>query len=64
MARYTDIPIFQAPQQYKTMPKKRYYGTTKYPEVPLSFEDIYVTVEIGDRFDQLALQYYGEPSFW
>ena len=64
MARYTDIPIFQAPQQYKIMPKKRYYGTTKYPEVPLSFEDIYVTVEIGDRFDQLALQYYGEPSFW
>ena len=28
------------------------------------FSDIYVYAEQGDRYDQLALQYYGDPSLW
>ena len=43
---------------------KRYYNTTKYP-VPVSdFNDIYVITQEGDRFDNLALQYYGDPTLW
>lgn len=58
MGRYTDITIL------KTSQNKRYYGTTKYPEIPLSFNDIYVYSTQGDRFDILAQQYFGDSSLW
>ncbi len=45
MSRYRDIPILQ------TTTRKQYYGTTKYPQIPLDFSDIYVYSTIGDRFD-------------
>ena len=61
MSRYTKIPIFRSSVEYKTAPNKRYYGTVRYPEIPLNFEDIYVYTEQGDRFDILAQEYYGDP---
>ena len=44
--------------------KKQYYQTTKYPEVPLSANDIYVYTTVGDRFDTLARLYYQDQSLW
>tara|TARA_B000000557_G_C20701635_1_gene411850 strand:+ start:219 stop:539 length:321 start_codon:yes stop_codon:yes gene_type:complete len=64
MSRYTKIPIFRSSVEYKTAPNKRYYGTVRYPEIPLNFEDIYVYTEQGDRFDILAQEYYGDPRLW
>ena len=64
MSRYTKIPIFRSSVEYKTAPNKRYYGTVRYPEIPLNFEDIYVFTEQGDRFDILAQEYYGDPRLW
>jgi hypothetical protein len=58
MNRYRDISIFA------NASRKRYYGTTKYPEIPLDFNDIYVYSTIGDRFDKLALQYYSDSTLW
>ena len=58
MSRYSKIDSFS------TDKGKKYYGTTKYPEVPLSFNDIYVYTDEGDRFDILAQQYYGDSSLW
>lgn len=58
MNRYQNAPIF------KNIAGKRYYGTTKYPEIPLDFNDIYVYSTAGDRFDTLALQYYSDPTLW
>jgi len=43
---------------------KRVYQTTKYPEILLTEDDIYVTTVQGDRFDVLALQYYQDESLW
>jgi hypothetical protein len=40
------------------------YQTTRYPEIPLSENDIYVYASQGDRFDTLAYQYYGDQSLW
>ena len=40
------------------------YQTSRYPQVPLSPEDIYVYTVQGDRFDILALQYYSDSSLW
>jgi len=63
MARYTDIRYVTDPKVNGTQGRE-YYGPTKYPEVPLSFEDTYVYAEQGDRYDQLALQYYGDFNLW
>tara|TARA_R110000803_G_scaffold116259_4_gene184875 strand:- start:2051 stop:2371 length:321 start_codon:yes stop_codon:yes gene_type:complete len=63
MARYTDIK-YVANRKPNGTQGKEYYGPTKYPEIPLSFEDTYVYAEQGDRYDQLALQYYGNSNLW
>jgi phage tail protein X len=44
--------------------KNRYYSTTIYPEIPLSFSDVYLYTTQGDRFDLLAEQYYNDSSLW
>ena len=36
----------------------------KYPEITREFSDIYVYTTKGDRFDILALNYYGDSSLW
>lgn len=58
MGRYQDTTVF------KSNTGKRYYGTTKYPEIPLDYNDIYVYSTQGDRFDILAQQYYSDSSLW
>jgi phage tail protein X len=57
MNRYQPIPIIKTDN-------KPNYQTTRYPEIPLSDEDIYVYTSQGDRFDILANQYYGDQSLW
>jgi len=58
MDRYTTIPT------EKTITGKTIYKTVRYPEIPRSFSDVYVYTTIGDRFDTLAQQYYGDSSLW
>jgi phage tail protein X len=55
--------------RYQKIPKTKIngnvvYKTSRYPEVPLSENDIYVYSTQGDRFDVLAQQYYGDSSLW
>lgn len=55
--------------RYQNIPKTKIdgnlvYQTSKYPEVPLSVNDIYVYTVQGDRFDTLAQQYYSDSSLW
>jgi hypothetical protein len=40
------------------------YRTSRYPQVPLNADDIYVYTVQGDRFDTLANQYYRDSSLW
>ena len=40
------------------------YATSRYPEIPLSENDIYVYTTQGDRYDILTLNYYGDSSLW
>ena len=44
--------------------KKLVYTTSRYPEIPLSVNDIYVYTTQGDRYDLLALSYYGNAQLW
>jgi hypothetical protein len=59
MNRYSSIPVTQTADN----PKRRYINV-KYPEISLDFSDIYVYTTRGDRYDTLALAYYGDSSLW
>ena len=56
--------------RYRAVPRRRdqdgnkYYNHVTYPVPPLDFNDIFVYTNIGDRFDNLAQQYYGDSSLW
>ena len=43
---------------------KRYYKSLKYPEIPLSANDLYVITTSGDRLDLLANKYYQDIGLW
>tara|TARA_R110002167_G_scaffold199886_2_gene403208 strand:- start:1179 stop:1484 length:306 start_codon:yes stop_codon:yes gene_type:complete len=43
---------------------KKYYKPLKYPEIPLSINDIYVITTDGDRLDSLAYQFYKNTDYW
>jgi len=57
MNRYSNITTIK-------IDNKICYQTTRYPEVPLSDQDIYLYTTQGDRFDVLALTYYEDQSLW
>ena len=55
--------------RYKNIPKtkingKVVYKTSRYPEIPLAENDLYVITVQGDRYDTLAQQYYNDSSLW
>ena len=43
---------------------KRIYTAIKYPEIPNSINDIYVSTVYGDRLDLLAHQFYKDVDLW
>tara|TARA_R110000744_G_scaffold214415_1_gene333193 strand:+ start:908 stop:1213 length:306 start_codon:yes stop_codon:yes gene_type:complete len=51
-------------QQRTTYKSKKYFKNIKYPSIPLSPFDLYVTTTLGDRLDLLANEYYEEPEYW
>jgi len=57
MKRYEDIPV-------RNVGDKPYRGATIYPEVPASEQDYYVVASVGDRFDILSKQFYGDQQYW
>ena len=55
--------------RYKNTKGRRVDGTvirssTVYPEAPATVDDIYVISTVGDRFDVLASEYYGNSKYW
>ena len=58
MNKYQNIQI------EKSTTGKRIYKTVRYPDVPLTENDIYVYTVQGDRYDILAQQYYSDSSLW
>jgi hypothetical protein len=58
MKRYNTI------SPLKSELKKKVYPTVRYPEIPRSIDDIYITTTIGDRYDILSQKYYNDSSLW
>jgi hypothetical protein len=48
----------------KRINNKRYYTNLKYPEIPLSINDIYVITTVGDRLDSLAYEFMDDVDLW
>lgn len=48
----------------KTESGRRYYPTTIYSQIDPKSDDIYLITVRGDRMDNLAFEYYGDPSLW
>lgn len=61
--RYTNIPLKDVPAQVGDR-NTTIYRTTKYPEIPLSVNDIYAITTSGDRLDLLAQQFYGDYTLY
>ena len=50
--------------QNRTNQGKRYYQPLRYPDIPLSSNDIYILTTVGDRLDSLANQFYHDVRLW
>jgi len=57
--RYQNIPI----TNYSAT-GSQYYLNNIYPDIPYTSEDSYVITVLGDRLDLMALDFYGDTSFW
>ena len=57
-----DRQEFTKTTQYKNIGKT--YNTTKLPLIPKSFDDKYIFSRSGDRLDNLAYEFYGDPRYW
>ena len=58
MNRYKDI------DRFRSNSGKRYVTNAVYPTIPETENDIYVIASAGDRYDKLALQFYGDSTLW
>ena len=41
-----------------------YLNRSEYPVIPIRDSDIIINGKFGQRFDQLAFQYYGDQELW
>jgi hypothetical protein len=64
MERYDNIPIIQTTATVQYPKIIRYRASTRYPDIPLSENDVFLYTIRGDRLDNLAYQFYGDPTYW
>tara|TARA_Y100001937_G_scaffold30908_1_gene44336 strand:+ start:18081 stop:18374 length:294 start_codon:yes stop_codon:yes gene_type:complete len=65
MSRYDSTKIKKTEEEkFGKRMKSLSYTTTIYNDTPEKDDDIYVTTQVGDRLDNLALTFYGSPEFW
>tara|TARA_R110000822_G_scaffold126625_1_gene261826 strand:+ start:184 stop:486 length:303 start_codon:yes stop_codon:yes gene_type:complete len=48
----------------KRTDSKNYYRNLKYPEIPLSINDLYITTTVGDRLDSLSYEFLNDVDLW
>lgn len=41
-----------------------YKSNPIYPQIPPSEDDFYIVSSIGDRYDSLAVRFYGDSKLW
>ena len=48
----------------KRTDNKNHYRNLKYPEIPLSINDLYITTTVGDRLDSLSYEFLNDVDLW
>lgn len=43
---------------------KRVFRTTRYPKIPVYYDDVYVIASETDYLDSMAQKYYKDPTLW
>ena len=58
MSRYSNTRTKRKPNG------DRVYSYTLYPKIKIKNSDIFINPTYGDRLENLANQYYGDPELW
>ena len=58
MKRYDNIPVI------KKEGERKYSTTLVYPIINPEINDTYIITKEGDRLDNLAWEYYSDPTLW
>ena len=45
-------------------PMRTLFTQTRYPVIERTSEDIFIETRIGDRFDMIAHEFYGDVTLW
>tara|TARA_B100001123_G_C14899777_1_gene863319 strand:+ start:250 stop:540 length:291 start_codon:yes stop_codon:yes gene_type:complete len=64
MSRYSNTQITRKSLLPKQKKNVLSYKTTLYQRVPETNGDLHIISTEGDRLDNLAFQFYGDPSLW
>ena len=64
MERYDNNPIIQTVPTVQYPKVIKYRSSTRYPDIPLSENDVLLYTIRGDRLDNLAYQFYKDPTLW
>jgi hypothetical protein len=49
---------------FKRYDGKRVFRTTRYPKIPIGFNDIYIVASETDYLDSLAYKFYNDSTLW
>lgn len=49
---------------FKRYDGKRVFRTTRYPKIPVDFNDIYIVANETDYLDSLAHRFYRDSTLW
>jgi hypothetical protein len=64
MNRYDTNPIINTIPTVQYPKIIRYRSSTRYPDIPLTENDVFLYTMRGDRLDNLAYQFYNDPTLW
>ena len=64
MERYDNNPIINTKPTVQYPKIIRYRSSTRYPDIPLTENDVFLYTMRGDRLDNLAYQFYNDSTLW
>ena len=65
MSRYKSTRLTRKTTNRKNVKQSvKSYATTIYSNIPERNDDMFVIATEGDRLDNLAFQFYGNPDLW
>jgi hypothetical protein len=64
MERYDNVPIIQTVPTVQYPKVVKYRESVRYPDIPLSEDDVFIYTMRGDRLDNLAYQFYNDSTLW